>query len=44
LHFGWNTPDSRKHNEEFCAKGPAFAQTWDAADGRLVDISSDMRA
>ena len=40
-HFGWNTPDSRKYNEEFHAKGLKIAQMWDAADGKLVDMSSD---
>jgi Glyoxalase/Bleomycin resistance protein/Dioxygenase superfamily len=41
-HFGWNTPDSRKYNEEFHAKGLKIAQMWDAADGKLVDMSSDV--
>ena len=41
-HFGWNTPDSRKYDEEFRAKGLKIAQMWDAADGKLVDMSSDM--
>jgi len=40
-HFGWNTPDSRKYNEEFHKKGLKIAQMWDAADGQLVDMSSD---
>jgi catechol 2,3-dioxygenase-like lactoylglutathione lyase family enzyme len=40
-HFGWNTPDSRKYNERFRAMGLEIAQMWDAADGRLVDMSSD---
>jgi hypothetical protein len=40
-HFGWNTPDSRKYNEEFHGKGLKIAQMWDAADGKLVDMSSD---
>ena len=40
-HFGWNTPDSRKYDEEFRAKGLKIAQMWDAADGKLVDMSSD---
>src|SRR3989475_8742427 len=40
-HFGWNTPDSRKYNERFRAMGLTIAQMWDAADGKLVDISSD---
>ena len=40
-HFGWNTPDSRKYNERFRAMGLAIAQMWDAADGKLVDLSSD---
>jgi hypothetical protein len=40
-HFGWNTPNSRKYNEKFRAMGLEIAQMWDAADGRLVDMSSD---
>ena len=40
-HFGWNTPDSRKYNETFRAMGLEIAQMWDAADGKLVDMSSD---
>ena len=40
-HFGWNTPDSRKYNEKFRAMGLEIAQMWDAADGKLVDMSSD---
>ena len=40
-HFGWNTPDSRKYDQEFRAKGLEIAQMWDAADGKLVDMSSD---
>lgn len=40
-HFGWNTPDSRKYNERFRATGLEIAQMWDAADGQLVDMSSD---
>ena len=40
-HFGWNTPDSRKYNEQFRAKGLEIAQMWDSADGKLVDMSSD---
>src|SRR3984893_16883067 len=40
-HFGWNTPDSRKYNEEVHAKGLPIAQMWDGADGTLVDMSSD---
>jgi glyoxalase/bleomycin resistance protein/dioxygenase superfamily protein len=40
-HFGWNTPDSRKYNEKFRAMGLTIAQMWDAADGKLVDLSSD---
>jgi len=40
-HFGWNTPDSRKYNERFRAMGLTIAQMWDAADGKLVDMSSD---
>src|SRR5438093_13383078 len=41
LHFGWNTPDSRKYDERFRAMGLEIAQMWDAADGKLVDMSSD---
>ena len=40
-HFGWNTPDSRKYDEKFRAMGLQIAQMWDAADGTLVDMSSD---
>jgi Glyoxalase/Bleomycin resistance protein/Dioxygenase superfamily len=40
-HFGWNTPDSRKYNEKFRSMGLEIAQMWDAADGTLVDLSSD---
>lgn len=40
-HFGWNTPDSRKYDQEFRTKGLKIAQMWDAADGKLVDMSSD---
>ena len=40
-HFGWNTPDSRKYDEQFRAMGLKIAQMWDAADGKLVDMSSD---
>ena len=40
-HFGWNTPDSRKTNEKFREMGLTIAQMWDAADGKLVDMSSD---
>ena len=41
-HFGWNTPDSRKYNERFRAMGLKIAQMWDAQDGKLVDMSSDV--
>src|SRR5438445_8741590 len=41
-HFGWNTPDSRKYDEKFRAMGLTIAQMWDAADGKLVDMSSDV--
>ncbi|HYT08624.1 MAG TPA: hypothetical protein VEL77_13330, partial [Rugosimonospora sp.] len=27
-HFGWNTPDSRKYDQEFRAKGLKIAQMW----------------
>ena len=40
-HFGWNTPNSREYNEKFRAMGLTIAQMWDAADGKLVDLSSD---
>src|SRR5437762_4309607 len=40
-HFGWNTPNSRQYNEKFRAMGLQIAQMWDAADGKLVDMSSD---
>jgi hypothetical protein len=40
-HFGWNTPESRKYTERFRAMGLEIAQMWDAADGKLVDMSSD---
>lgn len=40
-HFGWNTPDSRKYNDRFRQMGLEIAQMWDAADGKLVDMSSD---
>jgi catechol 2,3-dioxygenase-like lactoylglutathione lyase family enzyme len=39
-HFGWNTADSRKYDQDFRAKGLKIAQMWDAADGKLVDMSS----
>ena len=41
-HFGWNTPNSRQYNEKFRASGLQIAQMWDAADGKLVDMSSDV--
>ena len=40
-HFGWNTPNSRQYDERFRAMGLQIAQMWDAADGMLVDMSSD---
>jgi catechol 2,3-dioxygenase-like lactoylglutathione lyase family enzyme len=40
-HFGWNTPNSREYNDKFRAMGLQIAQMWDAADGKLVDMSSD---
>src|SRR5215471_12402272 len=40
-HFGWNTPNSRQYNDTFRAMGLEIAQMWDAADGKLVDMSSD---
>lgn len=41
-HFGWNTPNSRQYNEKFRAMGLQIAQMWDALDGKLVDMSSDV--
>jgi hypothetical protein len=41
-HFGWNTPNSRQYDEKFRAMGLTIAQMWDAADGKLVDMSSDV--
>src|SRR4030095_1270378 len=43
-HFGCNTPDSRKYNEMFRSMGLEIAQMWDAADGKLVDMSRDTLA
>ena len=43
-HFGWNTPNSRQYNEKFRAMGLTIAQMWDAADGKLVDMSKDLAA
>src|SRR6059058_2319055 len=40
--FGWNTPDSRKYDQNFRKMGLQIAQMWDAADGKLVDLSSDV--
>lgn len=40
-HFGWNTPNSREYNDKFRRMGLEIAQMWDAADGKLVDMSSD---
>ena len=40
-HFGWNTPNSRECDQRFRAMGLQIAQMWDAADGKLVDMSSD---
>jgi hypothetical protein len=40
-HFGWNTPNSRLYNQRFREMGLEIAQMWDAADGKLVDMSSD---
>ena len=40
-HFGWNTPDSQAYDKRFRAMGLEIAQMWDAADGKLVDMSSD---
>ena len=40
-HFGWNTPNSRQYDQKFRAMGLEIAQMWDAADGKLVDMSSD---
>src|SRR5262245_45536773 len=41
-HFGWNTPNSREYNQKFRAMGLTIAQMWDALDGKLVDMSSDV--
>ena len=41
-HFGWNTPNSRQYNEKFRSMGLQIAQMWDAADGKLIDMSSDV--
>src|ERR1041384_6966887 len=35
-HFGWNTPDSRKYDENFRKMGLQIAQMWDAADGKQI--------
>jgi Glyoxalase/Bleomycin resistance protein/Dioxygenase superfamily len=40
-HFGWNTPNSQEYDRKFRAMGLEIAQMWDAADGKLVDMSSD---
>jgi hypothetical protein len=40
-HFGWNTPDSQAYDKRFREMGLEIAQMWDAADGKLVDMSSD---
>jgi hypothetical protein len=40
-HFGWNTPDSQAYDKHFREMGLEIAQMWDAADGKLVDMSSD---
>jgi hypothetical protein len=41
-HFGWNTPNSYETNANFRKMGLTIAQMWDAADGKLVDMSSDV--
>jgi len=41
-HFGWNTPNSREYDQKFRAMGLTIAQMWDASDGKLVDMSSDV--
>ena len=41
-HYGWSTTDPRKFHEGLAAKGLKTAQMWDAADGELVDMSSDV--
>jgi len=41
-HFGWNTPDSYAYDKKFRDMGLKIAQMWDAADGKLVDMSSDV--
>jgi hypothetical protein len=40
-HFGWNTPNSQQYDKRFREIGLEIAQMWDAADGKLVDMSSD---
>jgi hypothetical protein len=40
-HFGWNTPNSQQYDKRFREMGLEIAQMWDAADGKLVDMSSD---
>jgi hypothetical protein len=41
-HFGWNTPNSREYDQKFRQMGLQIAQMWDAQDGKLVDMSSDV--
>src|SRR4029077_11424447 len=41
-HFGWNTPDSYAYDAKFRQMGLTIAQMWDALDGKLVDMSSDV--
>ena len=41
-HFGWNTPNSREYDQKFRQMGLTIAQMWDALDGKLVDMSSDV--
>src|SRR2546428_5180470 len=36
-HFGWNTPDSRKDDQKFRAKGLEIPQMVDAAVGNQLD-------
>lgn len=40
-HYGWSTPNSREYSQRYRAQGIEILQLWDAADGKLVDLSSD---
>jgi hypothetical protein len=41
-HYGWNNPNSREANQRYRSMGLQIAQMWDALDGKLVDMSSDV--